>query len=118
ITIGALVTLYSLLGGIEAVIWTDMVQTVIMVVGLMLCIALIFVRYPTDAEPLFKVANDAGKWSLGSYEWSFTTSTFWLMLFYGLCINLQNFSIDQNYVQRYASADSDRSAKGSVWLGA
>jgi solute:Na+ symporter, SSS family len=37
---------------------------------------------------------------------------------YGLFINLQNFGIDQSYVQRYITARSDRDAARSVWMGA
>ena len=40
------------------------------------------------------------------------------MLVYGLVVNLQNFGIDQNYVQRYVAASSEREARKSVWLGA
>lgn len=39
------------------------------------------------------------------------------MLVYGLVINLQNFGIDQNYVQRYVATKSDAEARKSVWLG-
>ncbi|MEZ5301525.1 MAG: hypothetical protein R3F11_12880 [Verrucomicrobiales bacterium] len=39
-------------------------------------------------------------------------------LYATLAINLQNFGIDQSYVQRYATARSDRDAARSVWLGA
>jgi hypothetical protein len=38
-------------------------------------------------------------------------------MIYGHVINLQNFGIDQNYVQRYIVAKSDREARKSVWLG-
>jgi SSS family solute:Na+ symporter len=44
--------------------------------------------------------------------------TFWVVLIYGLAINLQNFGIDQSYVQRYITAKSDRAARRSVWIGA
>ncbi|NLE39669.1 MAG: sodium:solute symporter, partial [Pirellulaceae bacterium] len=45
-------------------------------------------------------------------------TTFWVVLVYGLFINLQNFGIDQSYVQRYITAKTDREAEKSVWLGA
>src|SRR5690606_36210414 len=44
--------------------------------------------------------------------------TFWIVLLYGIFINLQNFGVDQSFVQRYATAKSDREAKFSVWLAA
>lgn len=44
--------------------------------------------------------------------------TFWVVLVYGIVLNLQNFGIDQSYVQRYITAKSDRAAQRSVWIGA
>ena len=45
-------------------------------------------------------------------------STFWVVLLYGLVMNLGNFATDQSYVQRYITARDDREAKKGVWLTA
>lgn len=116
--IGVLVTLYTLLGGIEAVIWTDVVQSVVLVAGLFACIGVVLYRMPGGPGEVLSVASSGDKFSLGSFGTSLQQPTFWVVLVYGLCINLQNFGIDQTYVQRYATADSERAAKNSVWLGA
>ncbi|MBM3334836.1 sodium:solute symporter, partial [Candidatus Sumerlaeota bacterium] len=58
------------------------------------------------------------KFSLGSFGSSLREPTFWVVLIYGLTINLQNFGIDQSYVQRYITAKTDREAAKSVWYGA
>jgi SSS family solute:Na+ symporter len=63
------------------------------------------------------LASAGDKWSLGSFGGERGASTFWVVLIYGVVINLQNFGIDQNYVQRYLAAKSDREARKSVWLG-
>ena len=120
---GVLVTIYTLLGGIEAVIWTDVVQSVVLIAGSLLCATLLLVDMPGGWRELFQVANDQGKFSLGSFDLSpssFTLPdpTFWVVLIYGCFINLQNFGIDQNFVQRYFTAKSDRDARASVWLAA
>ena len=57
------------------------------------------------------------KFSLGSFGSSLTESTFWVCLIYGIFINLQNYGIDQNYVQRYLTAKSDKQAKFSALFG-
>jgi SSS family solute:Na+ symporter len=46
----------------------------------------------------------------------FTTAGFWVVLLYGFFINLNNFGMDQNYVQRYHTATSKTEAAKSVWL--
>ena len=54
----------------------------------------------------FASASTNGKFSLGSLGADVGQSTFWVVLLYGLFINLQNFGIDQSYVQRYQAAAS------------
>ncbi len=115
---GALVTLYTLLGGIEAVIWTDVVQSIILVGGALLIAGLLLCEVPGGPAQSVSIAWEAGKFSLGSFALDLTTSTFWVVLVYGLFINLTNFGIDQSFVQRYLTARSDREANKSVWLGA
>jgi len=115
---GALVTLYTLLGGIEAVIWTDVVQSVVLAAGAFACAALLLFGMPEGPGQLFAIAAKGAKFSLGSFGPSLTDATFWVVLVYGLFMNLNNFGIDQSYVQRYLTARSEREAKKSLWLGA
>ena len=64
------------------------------------------------------VNSPAGnKFSLGEFSADLTRSTFWVCLIYGIFINLQNYGIDQNYVQRYHAAKSDRDARFSALFG-
>ncbi|HUG90070.1 MAG TPA: sodium:solute symporter, partial [Planctomycetaceae bacterium] len=115
---GALVTLYTLLGGIEAVIWTDVAQSLVLAVGALVVVGVLVAGMPGGTDAIFSVAEAHGKLSLGRFDADLTTSTFWVVLAYGLFINLTNFGIDQNYVQRYHAARSDAAAGRSVWLAA
>jgi len=115
---GILVTVYTLLGGIEAVIWTDVVQSTVLTAGALVCAVLLLTGMPEGPGQIFQIACEHDKFSLGSFGPSLTESTFWVVLVYGLVINLQNFGIDQSYVQRYIAAKSDKEAAKSVWLGA
>lgn len=76
IVVGGLVIIYPMLGGTEGVIWTGALQSLIL------------------------------KFSLGSFSLtsSLSESTFWVVLAYGFITNLQNFGIDQAYVQRFITA--------------
>lgn len=120
---GLLVTTYTLLGGIEAVIWTDVVQSVVLIAGALLCAVLLLVEMPGGADQLFSIAEANDKFSLGSFSLAPETltapdPTFWVVLLYGFFINLQNFGIDQSFVQRYLTARTDADARRSVWIGA
>ncbi len=115
---GGLTTLYTLLGGIEGVIWTDALQSIVLIAGALLCAALIPFDMPDGPLQLFRIAAEHGKLSLGSFGPSLAQATFWVVLVYGLFINLQNFGIDQGFVQRYHTAKSAGDAARSVWLAA
>jgi SSS family solute:Na+ symporter len=115
---GALVTVYPFLGGTEAVIWTGVVQSLVLIVGPLVCLGILLGTMPGGAAEIFHVAAEHHKFSLGGFGASLTESTFWVVFAYGLVMNLQNFGIDQAYVQRYIAAKSDRDAGRSVWMGA
>ena len=115
---GIAVTLYTLLGGIEAVIWTDAIQSIILTLGAIFVVVLILTGMPEGAGQALTLASEAEKFSLGDMGLSLASSTVWVMLLYGIFINLTNFGIDQNFVQRYHAADSEKGAGRSVWMGA
>ncbi|HSH09339.1 MAG TPA: sodium:solute symporter [Oceanipulchritudo sp.] len=114
---GISVTIYTFLGGLVAVIWTDAIQTIILITGALVCAVIMVVGLPEGPGQLFQIAAEHDKFSLGSFGINLAQSTFWVTLVYGLIINLQNFGIDQNYIQRYFAAKSDREARKSIWLG-
>lgn len=111
------VLIYTLLGGIQAVIWTDAIQGIILILGAIACAVFLLFSMPEGPSQMFRIAIENHKFSLGSLEPGLTSSTFWVVLIYGVFINLQNFGIDQNYVQRYMTASSDKEAKKSAVYG-
>lgn len=115
---GLVTVVYTLIGGIEAVIWADVVQSFVLIGGALACAGLLLFGMPAGPGELLQIAAQDNKFSLGSFGWSLAQPTFWVVLVYGIFINLQNFGIDQSYVQRYATASSDAEARKSVWLGA
>ncbi len=114
---GVSVIVYSMLGGLEAVVWTDAIQGILLIVGALACVAVILLNMPEGPGQVFSIAAEHDKFSLGSMDFDFSRSTFWMILVYGLFINLQNFGVDQSYIQRYISARTEQEAKTSTWLG-
>jgi len=114
---GSAVMLYSVLGGIRAVIWTDAIQSIILITGAIVCAVILTFSMPEGPRQLFEIALANHKFSPGSFGTSLKESTFWVVLIYGLFINLQNYGIDQNYVQRYFTTGTDREARSSALLG-
>lgn len=114
---GISVTVYSFVGGITAVIWADALQAIVLMVGAIVCSAIMLFNMPQGPSQIFTIAAENNKFSLGEFSLSLAKPTFWVVLFYGIVINLQNFGIDQSFIQRYISSKSDKEARKSVWLG-
>jgi len=118
IVTGIAVTAYSMLGGIQAVVWTDAIQGIVLIVGAVVCAAALTFSMPEGPSQVFEIAAANNKFSLGSFGASVSQSTFWVVLIYGLFINLQNYGIDQNFVQRYMTTSTVKKAKSSALFGA
>lgn len=118
VVVGVVTTLYTLMGGMEAVIWTDVVQSIILIGGAFVLLAVILLDMPGGASEAFAFAHHHDKFSLGSFDLSFTDSTFWVVFLFGVFMNVKAFGFDQNYVQRYFTASSEREAAKAVWVGA
>lgn len=114
---GIATIVYTLLGGIAAVVWTDAVQGIILIVGAVACAAILTFSMPEGPSQLFAIAAAHGKFSLGSFGASLAEPTFWVVLVYGLFVNMQNYGIDQNYVQRYMTTRSTAEAVRSTLFG-
>ncbi|MDA0194008.1 MAG: sodium:solute symporter [Bacteroidetes bacterium] len=114
---GLVVVIYSTLGGIQAVVWTDAIHGIILITGAIVCVLFILFDMPGGPGQAINIAIENNKFSLGSFGFDLSQPTFWVVLVYGIFINLQNFGIDQNYVQRYMIASTEREAQKSAFWG-
>lgn len=117
IATGVITLLYTLLGGIAAVVWTDAIQGIILIVGAVACALILTFSMPEGPDQLFEIASAADKFSLGSFSLSLTEPTFWVVFIYGIFMNMQNYGVDQNYVQRYMTTKTTAEAVKSTLFG-
>ncbi|WP_349313642.1 sodium:solute symporter [Chitinophaga sp. MM2321] len=114
---GVCIIVYTVLGGMEAVIWTEVMQGVVKTVGALVILGLVIVGMKDGVSDIFRIGMADGKFSMGSFNpLDFGSSTFWVVFLYGFFMNLNNFGMDQNYVQRYHAARSEKEASRSIWL--
>ena len=114
---GVCIIIYTMLGGMEAVIWTEVAQGIIKTIGALIVLGIVIMEMENGFSDILTIGNADSKFSLGSFSLTdFSTSTFWVVFLYGFFINLNNFGIDQNYVQRYHTAKNAREASRSIWL--
>ena len=116
IIVGLVTIAYTLLGGMEAVIWTDVLQSVIMIVGIICCAVSLSIDVFSGPNYLIRSAFEANKFSLGSWDLSLSSRTVWVMIIYGITENLRSLLADQNYVQKYCTVRTERDAKRSIWI--
>jgi len=119
VVVGVATMLYSMLGGLRAVVWTDAVQAIVLIGGALVCLCVLAGTMPGGLGSGISSAWEAGKFALGSFslaDWGH--ETFWVTFLYGVFLNLQNFGIDQSYTQRYVAAKTDGAAIRSMFSGA
>src|SRR5262245_20839743 len=116
--VAVVMVFYTVIGGIEAVVWSDVVQGFVMWAGI--AVALGFLLFLPEGGPaaVFEIAARNGKFSLGSGAFDFTRPTIPVSLLYGLFWYGQRYVADQTMVQRYLLAKSDRGAMKGVRMGA
>jgi SSS family solute:Na+ symporter len=116
--VGVITTFYTLLGGLEAVIWADVVQGFILWLGILICVGYLLVLAPGGPSAAWAVAQANHKFDIGNIELSLSKPTVIVLLIYGFFWYLQKYTADQTMVQRYLSARSDKEALRGVILGA
>jgi solute:Na+ symporter, SSS family len=121
LAIGGPTILYTVLGGVQAVTWTDVKQMGIVVGGLLCAVLALILGLPHDVSvaQALHVAGAAGR--LNTIDFHFDprqTYTFWSGLIGGLFLHLSYFGCDQSQVQRYLSAKSLKQARHSLLMSA
>jgi len=118
IVLGIITILYTLIGGIEAVIWSDCIQGIILVGGGLICAGVLLLRPEQGPAAVMQTAWDNGKMSMGPYDLDFTRLTFWVMAINGIFYAIQKYGTDQTIVQRFLVARSNSKAIKAALMGA
>ncbi|XP_056343560.1 sodium-dependent multivitamin transporter isoform X2 [Oenanthe melanoleuca] len=115
LTMGLVCTLYTTLGGLKAVIWTDVFQTLVMLAGQVAVIVVGAWRVGGMAR-VWRVAEQEGKISGIDLDPNpLERHTFWSLAVGGIFMMLSLYGVNQAQVQRYLSARSERQAKLSCY---
>lgn len=110
IVISVATVIYTWVGGLEAVVWTDVVQSLIFPIAGLVCIAILLFKPPGGPAAVISLAYENGKLGFGPYDLDFTRPTLIVMILNGLFYGFQNYSTSQLIVQRLLAAKDDRAA--------
>ena len=117
--VGFVTVFFTLIGGLEAVIWTEVLQGIVKLAGVVVVIGVLLAIMPGGPGAAFHLAAGKHKFSLGSLDFNLAQNgNFWVMLLYGSFWYLQKYAADQTLVQRYLVAKNDRDALKGTALGA
>jgi SSS family solute:Na+ symporter len=112
---GLLSMLYTFMGGIEAVIWTDAMQVVVLLGGAVLSLILITLNMEGGFSGIIQTAVTDHKLAAFDMALDFRKPTFWVIMFGGLFSQFATYGADQTMVQRYLTTPDMKSAKKSLW---
>ncbi|HEX3356982.1 MAG TPA: sodium:solute symporter [Tepidisphaeraceae bacterium] len=117
--VGCVTILYTLIGGLEAVIWTEVLQGILKITGVFVVIGVLIHLMPGGFSAAYHLASEKNKFSLGHFNFNLAADdNFWVMILYGTFWYLQKYAADQTLVQRYLVAKTDRDALKGVAMGA
>ena len=114
---GILALLYTMFGGLEAVIWTDVLQSVTLFGGGLFCLWFLTFGSDDGAFHLFQVAGDAGKFKLVDWSLDLSHPTIAVIILYGLVHHGTYYTTSQDVAQRYLAASSTRSSQKALLCG-
>ncbi len=121
VMIGAATTVYTMLGGVRAVTWTDVRQMVVIVVGLIACVVVIVNALPASVSVAdgLRLAGAVGKLETIDFRFDLTERyTIWSGMFAAFFLFLSYFGCDQSQVQRYLTARSVDEGRTSLLMSA
>jgi len=117
LVLGVTIIILTLLGGMEAIVWMDVVQGGLLIGGGIICILILMFGIDGGPAELFRIASEHNKIDFGPYDWSLSELCFLVMVLNGIFYALQKYGTDQTIVQRYLAAKNDREAKKAAYIG-
>jgi solute:Na+ symporter, SSS family len=113
---GVLSLIYTMMGGIEAVVWTDAMQVIVLLGGAIF--AVIYIALDTDGGigAIISQGVNEHKYAMASVSWDLKNPTLWTVLLATVFANITTYGTDQTMVQRYLTTSSRKMASRSVWM--
>lgn len=115
---GVLCILYTTFGGIEAVIWTDVLQVIVLLGGSVLAVVWIMLHTETSFGDMISYASERDKFNIANMDFDFTESTFWVVFIGGLASAMVTQGTDQTIVQRFLTSTNVKDSQKTLYTNA
>lgn len=116
ILMGLITIVYCTMGGVEAVIWGDVIQGFVLLGGAFLSIVFLVNGTEGGLTRIIDIAIEHDKMAIFDFSFDLTGATFWVVVFGGLANNLITYTSDQAVIQRYMTTSSEKAASKSIML--
>jgi SSS family transporter len=114
IAMGIIATLYTYMGGIKAVIWTDVVQVFILLGGAFFCLFYIVTQIDGGVVGFITTANAYDKLQVFDWRLTLEAATVWVF-FLAAFAGIMTIPNDQVMMQRVLSTKDEKAAGRSIW---
>jgi SSS family transporter len=116
VSVTLITIVYCTVGGVEAVIWSDFVQSVILIASTLLIVAWLICGTDGGFAGFLKMGTDAGKFRAFDFAFDWSKPCFWVVFISGVVANLASYTSDQCVVQRYMTTPDEKGAGRSIML--
>ncbi|ATA91220.1 ABC transporter substrate-binding protein [Capnocytophaga canimorsus] len=115
VVMGVLSVVYTVMGGMEAVIWTDVIQIFVLIGGLI--IGLVYIGYEIGGiGKIYDIAIANDKFRMFDWRLSTTEVVTWSIFLGSFALNFAPYTTDQAVVQRYMTTSDEKQARKSIWM--
>lgn len=118
LVMGVLTSIYTVMGGIEAVIWTDVLQSFVLVAGAIAVVGVVAWDVDGGIAAIVSSGMESGKFHTFNWTWDATTTAVWVCVIGNAFGMAYPSTADQTVVQRYLSTATERDAAKAVWTNA
>jgi len=116
VLMGIVTIVYCTMGGVEAVIWGDVIQGIILVGGAIFSVIYLIANTEGGLGGFIDIAVADDKFRLFKWSFDWRSATFWVVIVGGLANNLISYTSDQTVIQRYMTTKNEKSAAKGILL--
>ncbi len=116
VVVGVATIVYTFFGGIEGVVWTEVIQGFLLLGGGVLALFFLLFMTPIGAGKVVETALNEGKFKLAEFDFDLQKICVYVLLCFGFNLYMSKYATDQTVVQRYLLSSSTTQARKSLWI--
>lgn len=116
IVMGIVTIIYSTSGGMEAVVWGDVIQGFILIFGAIAAFIFTITGIEGGLGEFWSTSVNFHKFQTFDFRFDFSQPVFWVVLIGGVANSLITYTSDQSIIQRYMTTKNEKATANSIWL--